>query len=64
MMSLLGHDKNRDGIFWMAFEDFICEFKSIYVCAVFDDRWIKFGPILGEFKQGINSFGTPKYDGI
>lgn len=59
MMSLLNHERTDDGIFWMTIEDFILEFKSMYVCAVFDEtKWLKMGPINGQWTDD-NSFGTP-----
>ena len=36
----LGGPLTLDGSFWMSFEDFILEFRIIYVCRVFDTmRW-------------------------
>lgn len=57
-MQMLDHKQEQDGIFWMPLEDFIYEFKSLYICSVFDDRWKKIGPIDGEWTES-NSFGTP-----
>lgn len=55
-MSLLGHTKSSDGIFWMTIEDFIIQMRSLYICAVFDEPWVKFGPINGKWTIQ-NSFG-------
>ena len=57
-MKMLNHTQAADGIFWMPIEDFIHEFKSLYICSVFDERWIKMGPVDGEWTEQ-NSFGTP-----
>ena len=43
----------------MNVDDFIKEFKSLYVCAIFDDTWLKVPPIYGKFTEE-NSFGIPK----
>lgn len=39
MMGLLGHSKTNDGMFWMALEDFVIEFKSLYICRIFSENW-------------------------
>jgi len=49
MMQLLNHQKTDDGVFWMKLEDFVHEYKSLYICAVFDENWLKVLPIEGEF---------------
>ena len=59
LMQLLGHEKKDDGVFWMSIEDFIQEFKSLYVCAIFDEKWLKVPPVSGKFTEQ-NSFGLPK----
>lgn len=35
MMILLDHQQVDDGVFWMTLEDFVHEYRSLYVCAVF-----------------------------
>jgi calpain-15 len=45
IMTLLNHTLADDGIFWMTLEDFIYEYKSLYICAVFKDGWTKIEPI-------------------
>lgn len=62
IMNILAHTQSDDGIFWMPLEDFIYEFKSLYICAVFDERWKKIGPIDGEWTTQ-NSYGTPNNPG-
>lgn len=59
MINLVGYDENGDdGIFWMAFEDFVEEFDQTYVCRnytkennwhmiSFEDEWI------GSYAQGL-----------
>jgi hypothetical protein len=42
MMGLLKHTQTRDGVFWMALEDFIIEFKSLYICRIFNSSWKSF----------------------
>ena len=36
MMQLLGHERKDDGVFWMKLDDFMHEFRSLYICAIFD----------------------------
>ena len=51
MMGILNHSQSDDGIFWMPIEDFIKEYKSLYMCVVFDQRWKKFGPIAHQWTE-------------
>ena len=37
LMQILQHEKKDDGVFWMKFEDFIYEFKSLYLCAILNE---------------------------
>lgn len=50
MIEKLDHSLENDGLFWMTVEDFIHEFKSLYICAIFNpEKWNKIGPIHGEW---------------
>lgn len=39
MKKKLDFKKANDGTFWMAFEDFVLHYRSVYICRVFDDEW-------------------------
>ena len=40
--SKLNYNDLPDGIFWMNLEDFVWEFKNLYICRIFDDpKWKK-----------------------
>jgi hypothetical protein len=46
----------------MSIEDFLYEFKYIYVCRIFDDKyWANLDPIDGEW-NGISAAGLPTKD--
>ena len=45
MKAKLAFTAADDGIFWMAFEDFVTEFRNLYVCRVFPDSWHAVGGI-------------------
>jgi len=38
-LQALGQETATDGIFWMNVQDFVDEFKYLYVCRKFDKRW-------------------------
>lgn len=57
MRILLKHEKKNDGIFWMKLQDFITEFKSLYICCIFDVKWKKLDLIEGRWIKDVNSFG-------
>jgi hypothetical protein len=35
----LGYESKEDGVFWMAFSDFLLHFSNIYVCRIFGAGW-------------------------
>jgi len=39
MKKKLDFKKADDGSFWMAFEDFVLHYRSLYICRVFNDEW-------------------------
>eukprot|EP00439_Symbiodinium_sp_Y106_P075253 s1357_g14.t2 len=39
MKKKLGYVNANDGSFWMAFEDFVNHYRSVYICRLFDDSW-------------------------
>jgi hypothetical protein len=41
MLQLLDHQKKDDGVFWMKLDDFLHEFRSVYICAIFDEKVFK-----------------------
>ena len=40
----------EDGAFWIGLEDFVYCYRALYVCRIFDDTFVKAGPIKGEWK--------------
>ena len=58
LMDLLKHVKEDDGAFWMNLEDFSQEFRSLYICAIFDPLKWRSCRYQGEFTEE-NSLGTP-----
>jgi len=49
-----------DGEFWMSVEDFAYEFKSLYVCRIFDPKiWFTIPDIEGAWVKGVSSAGLP-----
>lgn len=57
----LGYDEKPDGIFWISLEDFVWEFKNLYVCRIFDDpKWKKL-EVQGEW-VGSKAAGFPCKD--
>jgi len=49
----------EDGAFWMSIEDFLYEFKYLYVCRIFEEKfWGNVDPIHGEWKGG-SAAGLP-----
>ena len=52
----------EDGAFWMAIDDFLYEFKYLYVCRIFDEKnWCNLEPLDGEW-NGITAAGLPTKD--
>jgi hypothetical protein len=51
MMQLLGHEKKDDGIFWIKLDDFMHEFRSLYICAIFDPQHFLSLGAEGEFTK-------------
>ncbi|TXI91400.1 MAG: hypothetical protein E6Q33_10390 [Neisseriales bacterium] len=39
-----------DGAFWIGLEDFVYCYRALYVCRIFDDTFVKVGPINGAWK--------------
>ena len=57
----LAYEDKPDGIFWMSLEDFVWEYKNLYVCRIFDDpKWKKL-EIVGEW-TGKKAAGFPCKD--
>jgi len=55
----LKFENKEDGIFWMSLDDFVYEFKSLYVCRIFDQKlWKTVPTIEGEWK-GESAAGLP-----
>ena len=47
----VGLEVAEDGIFFMGFDDFLYEFKCVYICRIFDEKkWKKLEKIDGEWK--------------
>jgi hypothetical protein len=36
------HEDAKDGMFWMNFEDVLIQFRTLFVCRLFDHPWVKF----------------------
>lgn len=51
MMKKLDHVQANDGIFWMKIEDFVTEYRVLYICAVFNDKWKYFEAIRGNWNK-------------
>lgn len=52
----------QDGAFWMAIEDFLYEFKYLYICRIFEEKyWCNLEPIHGEWKEETAA-GLPTKD--
>ncbi len=43
----------------MCLDDFCYEYKSLYVCRIFNDQWRSKPPIRGAWIDGVTSFGLP-----
>jgi len=57
--NLLKPESKEDGVFWMSLQDFVYEFKCIYVCRIFDTKlWKSMPTIQGEWK-GTSAAGLP-----
>lgn len=55
-------EEKDDGIFWMSLEDFVWEYKSLYICRIFDDpKWNNLPEIEGAW-SGIRAAGLPCRD--
>lgn len=55
----LNFQDSDDGIFWMSFEDFVWEFKSLYICRIFpSDLWLKL-PKIDDVWEGREAAGLP-----
>jgi hypothetical protein len=55
----LNYQDSDDGIFWMSFEDFVWEFKNLYVCRIFPtDLWLKL-PKVEDVWEGREAAGLP-----
>lgn len=49
----------EDGAFWMSIDDFLFEFKYLYVCRIFsDEKWKILEPINGVW-DGVTAVGLP-----
>eukprot|EP00359_Climacostomum_virens_P005569 CAMPEP_0204912218 /NCGR_PEP_ID=MMETSP1397-20131031/10410_1 /ASSEMBLY_ACC=CAM_ASM_000891 /TAXON_ID=49980 /ORGANISM="Climacostomum Climacostomum virens, Strain Stock W-24" /LENGTH=1540 /DNA_ID=CAMNT_0052083079 /DNA_START=351 /DNA_END=4973 /DNA_ORIENTATION=- len=55
----LNYQDSADGIFWMSFEDFVWEFKNLYVCRIFPTKaWLKL-PKVEDVWEGREAAGLP-----
>lgn len=41
---VLQYEDSEDGVFWMSVNDFVYEFKTLYVCRIFDEKIWKTTP--------------------
>ncbi|CAG9327882.1 unnamed protein product [Blepharisma stoltei] len=58
----LKFEEKDDGIFWMCLDDFVWEYKSLYICRIFDDKkWNKLNEIEGAW-SGKRAAGLPCKD--
>lgn len=60
-ISKLNQKNLPDGIFWMSLEDFVWEYKNLYICRIFDDPKWKTEVLKGEWK-GNKAAGFPCKD--
>jgi len=59
MKNLLNEKLEQDGTFWMSADDFVYEYRAVYLCRIFTpDKWKKIGPLRGEWK-GKKAAGLP-----
>lgn len=59
---ILNEEFEEDGAFWMCLEDFVYEYRALYVCRIFDPKiWSTIGPIPGKW-EGKTAAGLPTKD--
>ena len=58
LKGLLGSDLEEDGTFWMNIDDVVYEFKSLYVCMLFEDSIWKKKDFKGKW-EGKKAAGLP-----
>lgn len=62
MKSLLSYTGQRDGVFWMSFEDFTIQFQRVYICRIFDHIFDESNPNK-EFPKGAKPWYRQKVTG-
>jgi hypothetical protein len=60
----VGYVEGEDGIFWMAVQDFVTEYKNLYVCRTFNDTWVQLKQDVRMWIDGVGGVAREDRSGV